>query len=157
MKANSYISKKENRLLLILSFISVVFAFSNFVYQVIDHFTKPKALFDIYDISRGSFLPTFNFLTLFIFIALFKSKRFIISSLLTFISFIIFTYEFYSGGRIILRDDPFPELGLIEQLLLIANYFDYTVFLIVSILLFWQISILLRMLIKTLQREKALP
>jgi len=157
MQTNYYISRREHNLLLILASTSVVFAFSNFAYQLINHFIKPIDSFVLYDISRGSLLPTFNFLTLGIFIALFKSRRFIISSLMTSLSFIIFAYEFYSRVRIILRDDPFPELSLTEQLLMIANYFDYTVFLIVSVLLFWQISILLRMLIKTLQKDEALP
>ncbi|MDQ3321893.1 MAG: hypothetical protein M3525_05590 [Acidobacteriota bacterium] len=38
-----------------------------------------------------------------------------------------------------------------------AGDYDLITLLLVSILLFWQISILLRMLIKTLQKEKALP
>ncbi len=156
MKANKYISESEHKLLLTFAFISFVLAYSNFAYQIVDHFTKPKALFEFYDMKRASFIPLFNFLTLFIFIALFKSKRYTISSLLTLFSFVIFGYEFYRGVKILVYT-PIPELNIIEKLLLIANYFDYIVFLIVSILLFWQISILLRMLVKTLQTKNELP
>ena len=156
MKANNYTSKKEHKLLLIVVFITVILAFSNLTYQIIEHYTNP-ASFGIYDMKRASLLPSFNFLTIFIFVALLKSKRFIVSTLLTFFSFIIFVREFYIAVKLILLYNLFPELSLVEQLLLIANYFDYIVFFIVSILLFWQISILLRMLIKTLQRKNELP
>ncbi len=156
MKANSYIPAKERRLLLILAFISVILAFLSLAYQIIEHYTKPASI-GIYDMKQASLLPWFNFLTLFIFIALLKSKKFIISTLLTLFSFIIFAYEFYSVVRIIILFNPIPELSFVEKLLLIANYFEYINFFLVSILLFWQISILLRMLIKTLQRKTELP
>ncbi len=82
MKANNYISEKEHKFLLIVSFISFILAFSNLLYQIVESFYKPNS-FGLYDISRPSSLPLFNLLTLFIFIALYKSKKFIISFLLT--------------------------------------------------------------------------
>ncbi len=156
MKANSYISAKEHKLLLVLAFISAILAFLALVHQIIENYNKPASI-GIYDMSRASLIPWFNFFTLFIFIALFKSKRFIISSLLTLFSFVIFAYEFYSVVRIIILFNPIAELTFVEKLLLIANYFEYINFFLVLILLFWQISILLRMLIKTLQRKTELP
>lgn len=157
MKANNYISKSEHKLIVIISFVSVVLAFSNLIFQIIEYYTKPTPLFVFYDMMRPNLIPLFNFSTLFIFIALFNSKKYIVSSLLTLLTFIPFAYEFYSGFRIILFYNPQPERNFSELLFLIANRFDYLVFFLVTILLFWQISILLRMLIKTLQKEKALP
>ena len=156
MKANNYISKNEHKLIVIIAFILVALAFSNLAYQIVDYYTNPD-LFEIYDIKRASPLPLFNFLTLFILIALYKTKRFIISFFLTLCCFIIFVRELHRAIEIILIYNPFPELSLVEQLLIIANYFDYIVFFLVSILLFWHISILLRTYIKTLQRANELP
>jgi hypothetical protein len=155
MKANNYISKNEYRLLLIIVFVSFILSLSNLAYQIVEINNKSNP----YGLSEAPARPLllFNFLTLFIFIVLFFSKRFLISSILTLCSFIIFAYEFYSAVKIILLYKPFPELSLIEQFLIIGNYFDYIVFFLVSILLFWQISILLRMLVKTLQKDEALP
>jgi hypothetical protein len=49
------------------------------------------------------------------------------------------------------------KFGLVEQIRFVAHNYDYLAFSFALILLFWQISILLRMLIKTLQRKTELP
>lgn len=171
MKTNNHISKKEFKLLLVVSFITSVIAFSNFTFQVIEKYydsvseqqtelrkqANNEPTFGIYSFERASSIPFLNFLSFFIFIILYKSKRFLVSSLLTLLIFIPLAYEFYRGFRFILFYNPLPERSFSELLFLFANRFDYFVFLFVSILLFWQISILLRMLIKTLQRKAELP
>ncbi len=171
MKANNYISRKKYKLLLITAFLTSVIAFSNFTFQVIEKYNNSvseqqaelrkqandEPIFGIYSFERASSIPFLNFLSFFIFITLYKSKRFIASSILTLLIFMPFAYEFYLGFRFILFYNPFPKHSFTELLFLFANRFDYLVFLLVSILLFWQISILLRMLIKTLQRKTELP
>jgi hypothetical protein len=49
------------------------------------------------------------------------------------------------------------EIGFIKQIGFVADEYDYLAFSFALTLLFWQISILLRMLIKTLQRKTELP
>ena len=104
MKANNHISKKEHKLLLVIAFITFIIAFSNLTYQGIEKYNsfisegqielKKQAnnepIFRMYSFERASSIPFLNFLSLFIFLTLYKSKRFIISSLLTLLIFIPF-------------------------------------------------------------------
>ncbi len=171
MKANNYISRKEHKSLLIVALITVVIAFSNITFQGVEKYNNSvsekqeklekqangQPTFEFYDFVRASSIPFLNLLSFFIFLTLYKSKRFIISSLLTLLIFTPFVYEFYLGFRFILFYNQLPELSFTKLLFSFANCFDYLVFLLISILLFWQISILLRMLIKTLQEKTELP
>lgn len=170
MKTNKHISKKEFKGLLILGLLASVFAFSSLAFTSINAFNESVAeeqmrlgleangysVFEFYSFVRGSFFPLFCILSLFIFVALLKTKIFAVSSLLTLLNFSMFIYEIYLR-RGIFFDESFANFGFIEKLFIIGNIFDYLTFLIVSILLFWQISILLRMLIKTSQRKNVLP
>jgi len=177
MEANNHISKSEHKLLLIVAFMTFVFAFSNFTSQTIQNYNdsvskqqeelKEKAnkandeiSFGLYILGRADLRPFYNlsliFLSLFIFLALKKSKIFLLSSLFTVCSFLIFFAWFVDYNHAINSNETKPPTVL-ERLLIIASIFDYIVFVCVSILLFWQISILLRMLIKTLQRKTELP
>ena len=156
MKANDYISKRERKLLLIFAFATFVFVLSVFIYDAIR----------IDNLSNSPFsgsvvrtLPGLHFLTLFIFIALLKTKRFILSSFLTSFYAVVFIYglsiSYY--GRLLGGEEFSPKVGFYQRLYRQANSFDYLAAFFISILLFWQISILLRMLIKTLQKEQTLP
>lgn len=171
MKANNYISIKEHKLLLTAAFMIFALAFSNLTLQSIDKYNNyvsekqeklerqanKEPTFEFYSFGRKSGIPFLNLISIFIFITLSKSKNYIISFLLVAFTFSFFIYELLHGFRIFLYDNSFPELNLIQRLSLIGNPFDYAVFLLVSILLFWQISILLRILIKTTQRKPELP
>ncbi len=174
MKANKYISKKEHKLLLLVAFTSFVFALSIFSLQGIKDYNDAiskgqnelEQLANLEQIIsfaacggidyRVSFL---HFLTLFIFVALLKTKRFFLSSFLTVFYAAVFIYGLsarYDGSR--LGGEEFsPKVDFLDKVYRAAFDFDYVAALFISILLFWQISILLRMLIKTLQKERALP
>ena len=104
-------------------------------------------------------MPGLHFLTLFIFISLLKTKRFLLSSFLTIFYAIVFIYGLSArfNGRRLGGEEFSPKVDFLKQLYIEANSFDYLAALFISILLFWQISILLRMLIKTLQRKTELP
>ena len=62
----------------------------------------------------------------------------------------------FNGSR--LGGEEFsPKVDFLDQIYFEANSFDYLAAVLISILLFWQISILLRILIKTLQGKSELP
>lgn len=173
MKANKYISKTENILLLIFAFLVFGFVLSVFTSQVISSYNysiseeqselksqadgKPHPRFSGF--NGPNVIPGLHLLTLFIFIALLKTKKFLLSSFLTVFYAIVFIYGLSArfNGRRLGGEEFSPKVDFLKQLYLEADSFDYLVFLFVSILLFWQFSILLRMLIKTLQRKNVLP
>ncbi len=174
MKANNYISKREYKSLLIVSFTAFVFALSIFSLQGIKDYndaiskeqnklerlanTEPIISFAVCG-GIDYRVPFLHFLTLFIFVALLKTKRFILSSFLTIFYAVVFIYGLstrYDGSR--LGGEEFsPKVDFLDKVYRAATDFDYLAALFISILLFWQISILLRMLIKTLQRKTELP
>ena len=178
MKANSYISKREHKLLLAFAFVVFVLAFSSFASHIIESYNNSvsqiqfelkeeatrvntdKVSFGIYSNYGTDWRLSYRFFIvlsfLFTIAALFKTKRFLLPSLFTSLSFFIFLTWFINFNRMINHNETLPP-NFLERLLKIAEPFDYAVFLSVSILLFWQISILLRMLVKTSQKEKALP
>jgi hypothetical protein len=104
-------------------------------------------------------IPLLHFLTLFIFTALYRTRRFILSIFLTIFYAGIFIYGLflrYNGAR--LGGEEFsPQVDFLDKIYHAATDFDYVFAAFISILLFWQISILLRMLIKTTQRKTELP
>ncbi len=173
MKANKYISKREHKFLLIVAFTSFVFASSIFSLQGIKDYNdaiskeqnKLEQLANNEPILSFSAcggmdyrIPFLHFLTLFIFVALLKTKRFLLSSFLTFFYAVVFIYGLsarYNGGR--LGEEFSPKVDFLDQVHRAATDFDYLAALFISILHLWQISILLRMLIKTSQRKTALP
>jgi hypothetical protein len=68
----------------------------------------------------------------------------------------MFVYWFFETRKSLSYDDIAIVEGL-DRIFYNASDIDLAVFFLVSILLFWQISILLRMLIKTLQGKTELP
>ena len=174
MEANKYISKREHKFLLLVAFTSFVFALSIFFLQEIKDYNdaiskeqnKLERLANNEQIISFSAcggmdyrVPFLHSLTLFIFVALLKTKRFLLSSFLTVFYAVVFIYGLsarYDGAR--LGGEEFsPKVDFIEKVYRATTDFDYLAALFISILLFWQISILLRMLIKTLQRKPELP
>ncbi|MBA3334382.1 MAG: hypothetical protein H0T08_02105 [Acidobacteria bacterium] len=159
MKANNYISKTEHKLLLTVAFTAFIFVLTIITLQVVVSYN--------YSVSNNRFsgtndtikIPLFHFLTLFIFIALLKTKRFLLPLFLTVFYAFVFIYGLsvrYNAGRV--GGEEFsPKVAFLDQVYRGADNFDYIAAVFISILLFWQISILLRMLIKTLQRKTELP
>ncbi|MCY7348939.1 MAG: hypothetical protein LH614_22340 [Pyrinomonadaceae bacterium] len=81
------------------------------------------------------------------------------SSFLTIFYAVVFIYGLsarYNGAR--LGGEEFsPQVDFFDQVYRAAGGLDYIAVFFISVLLFWQISILLRMLVKTLQRKPELP
>ncbi|MBA2334885.1 MAG: hypothetical protein M3449_11235 [Acidobacteriota bacterium] len=170
MKANKYISKKEHISLVIFSFAVFSFVFTIntlevarfYNYSVSEKQEKLQSQADgtphiQFSGSSGPHLPAgLHFLTFFIFISLFGTKRYLVSSLLTLFYAIVFIYGLYA--RYAPWGEEFsPKVDFLEKLYRVADTFDYLAAVFISILLFWQISILLRIFIKILQRKKQLP
>jgi hypothetical protein len=173
MKANKYISEKEFKVMLFIAFLTSAFAFAGLTTISVKSYNDrvaekqmeleaeandkaSKISFGIYSFERTRFFPFFCFAALFIFITLLKTKRFFLSAFLTLFNFCIFVYELFLS-RVFLLNTQDSNFSFIERLLLIGNAFYYLTFLLVSILLFWQISILLRMLIKSFPGKIELP
>ena len=158
MNAIKHISKNEHKLLLIVAFASIIFVLSVITFDIIKAFTSYTSKSQFSGQTANTF-PLFHFLTVLILVALVKTKRF----LLPFISTVLYAFAFiyglsarYKGGR--LGGEEFsPKVDFHEQIFRAANEFDYIAAFFISILLFWQISILLRMLIKNSQRKNVLP
>lgn len=174
MKVNPYISIKEKRLLIILASIIFTLTLINLGSIVIEDYNnkvkeKQEKLmreangdkigngidFSICGFPRTNFVPHSRFFSVLIFFILLFETKFIFSSLSTFLGFSAFAYENYSRFQSYFENEiDLPFMKIIE---FIARPLDYFVFLLISALLFWQISILLRMLIKSLQRKPELP
>lgn len=112
--------------------------------------------FGLYSFERVSFIPFACFSSLFLFITFLKTKRFVF--LLTFLSFSMFSYEFFLDCRALFFDEYLSKLTFLEQVSFVrANIFDYLTFLFVSIFFIWQISILFRVFNKPQQYKSFLP
>ena len=173
MKANKYISKREHKFLLITAFMAFMFTLSVVSFQVVKSYTdtvvesqkerknqansEKTIRFSNHGMNYN--FPLFHFLTFFVFALLLITKRFLLSSFLTVCYAVLFIYGLsarYKGAR--LGGEEFsPKVDFLDQVYRAADSLDYIAAFFISILLFWQISILLRMLIKTLQKDEALP
>lgn len=171
MKANPYISIKEKRLLTI--FASIIFSLTliNLGWIAIEDYnnsvkeeeerlariangTNYKMDFKIYGFIRHDYKYEFRFFSLILLPFIFRAKKFIFSTTFTFLSFTALFYEFYLCLKVFLVTS---SMTLDEFITYFAKPLDYLVFLLISLLLFWQISILLRILIQTMQRKPELP
>ncbi len=162
MKANNYISKREHNLLTTFAFTVfvclILFISLSLIEEVI---SQPNAMPKVKLSGDNGLMifPPFHLITFFIFLAILKTKRFLLSFLLTIFYAFIFIYGLsarFKGGQ--LGGEEFsPKVDLHLEIYYAANGYDYFAAFFISILLFWQISILLRMLIKTSQKESVLP
>ncbi len=173
MVANNYVSKREHKLLTTFAFVVFIFVLLFISLSIIQDYnysvaqtqkelqsqadSQPRIKF-----SGGNgltFFPLFHLLTFFIFVALLKTKRFLLPLLLT----VFYTFVFIYGlsarfkGRQLGGEEFSPKVDLHKQLYYAADGYDFFAALFILILLFWQISILLRMLIKISQRKNVLP
>lgn len=173
MWGNNYISKREHKLLTAFAFVVFGFVLLFISLSIIQDYnysvsetqkelmSQANAQSNI-KFSGGNgltFFPLFHLLTFFIFVAVFKTKRFLLPLLLTILYTFLFIYGLsarFKGSQ--LGGEEFsPKVDLHRQLYYAADGYDYFAALFILILLFWQISILLRMLIKTSQRKNILP
>lgn len=173
MKANNYISKREHKLLLIVALAALIFSIvgsASYVKKDSDEraeyyriqaeksannemtFSGPYC----YPDKHPQFLFSIILLLGLTFCSLCFAKKYLLSSSLTFASVLMFVYWF-SNTQKLLSNNESPTIKGLDRLFYKAGDFDIVVCSLVSILLFWQISILLRMLVKTTQKDEALP
>ncbi len=174
MKANKFISREEHKFLLIVAFLTFVFAFASFTFSLIEiHNTfvaeeqkdlqrqANNVILGIYTFVRAPIAPFLTLaetlLSVFTFLSLLKARKFLSSSFFIILSFLIFIFWFVDTRNSIPSLEVPSSVKGCDKILSDANSLDFIVLSLVSILLFWQISILLRMLIKTLQRKTELP
>ncbi|HEX8288824.1 MAG TPA: hypothetical protein VF556_12555 [Pyrinomonadaceae bacterium] len=173
MKANKYISKREHKLILLVAFASFIFSIAGSItYNIKADFARleyyreqeenkaqNKPVFAgpyCFPDQHPEFLFSIILLVGLIFSSLCVTKRYLLSSIFTIASIAMFIFWFIDTRKELVYD----ELGIVkgvDRIFYKAGDFDLAVFFLVSILLFWQISILLRMLIKVLRKESVLP
>ena len=146
MKSNPYLSNKEHRLLKILGLVIFILTFVNLGWIIIEYyinsFRNNGIDFTVYCICRGSFVPGFRIFSILLFPFIFWGRKYIFSTLITFFSFAFFLFENYLSVKSYFANNaPMPFLEFVGY---IAKPLDYFVFLLVSTLLIWQISILFR-------------
>jgi hypothetical protein len=86
--------------------------------------------------------------------------KLIFSAFVIFLLTIFFDWWFFDTQQIIsyaAQNHPNYEFKTFDFILISASIYEVVTLALTNILLFWQISILLRMLIKTSQKENVLP
>jgi hypothetical protein len=165
MKFADFTFSKENKGLLGVAFLTSSISFFISVYLIADSITQAVLKYSQksnVNISGGHIynpLPEilFYLFTFSIFFALWKIKNYIISIFFTFIPFSIFTYEFYIAFQYVELNEFFSGIALMNGFQFIMAIFHLLLLFLLTILLFWQSLILLRMLIKNTQRKNVLP
>lgn len=173
MKVSEYISKRERKLILIVAFAAFIFSIVGSIVYSVKADIKRTEYFREQEENRKQgklsfsgpyctpdrhpqFLSTIILVVGAMFFSICLTKKYILSFLLTITALSRFlSWLIYSRKQ--LFDDVSDFVHGIDRVFYNAGTFDLTVLLILSILFFWQISILLRMLIKTLQRKTELP
>jgi hypothetical protein len=173
MTANNSISTKEHKLLLSITFAAFIFSFAGSISYSIKADLKRSEYFRQQEENRAQnklsfsgpycspdrhpkLLSSIILLVGATFFSLCVTKRYLLSFLFTIASLTRFTYWFVDTKRQF-SDDISGFVKGIDRFFYNAGAFDLAVLLLISIIFFWQISILLRMLIKTLQRKPELP
>jgi hypothetical protein len=176
MKANNYISKiskREHKLLLVVSFAAFVFSIAGFLTYNIKADLAKSEYFREQEINEAENKPVlagpycfpdkhpqFLFSIILLagstFISLYFTQRYLLPFLFTIASLTMFGYWFFDTREALFYAESDFIKG-VDRFFYNAGDFDLAVFFLSSILLFWQISILLRMLIKTTQKENGLP
>ena len=153
MKTNPYISVKEKRLLTITASLIFSFTWINLGLILIESI-KFRGI-DFGEGSHSFYIPMFRSFSLLTFPFVLWFRKLYLSIIFTSLSFLTFSYEVFLNVRAnIISNYLFSNKELLE---IIARPLDHIVFLFISILFFWQISILLRILIQTTQRKPELP
>lgn len=172
MQTKNYVSKREHKFLWIFALIWFAFVLVNFAYETTKSYNYSIYMQQLELVSQANnkidprfsgsapyTIPGLHILSAFVFVSLLKSKRYVISSILTLFYFLIFLYGIvvrFDGMR--LGGEEFsPQFSYFHKLYYGASDFDFLFTFVISILLFWQFSILLRILIKNTQRKNVLP
>lgn len=146
---------KERKLLMLVGFLLFVFALSDNIKVSVDRYNQEieeeqrtlsnrangEISWGVYEFSRPDYLPIARFTALFVFPFLYWSRKFSVSILLTFSSFLIFGFETLWRTRDALNSESHSGEGFVERLFVVMNPLDYLVFLLITLLLVWQASI----------------
>lgn len=110
---------------------------------------------------RPEYSPLFPLLLILlsglVFLSLVRIRKLYLAFFFIDFTFFSFAYWFFNLVKGMIENDGAAGLTRYELFFKFANGFDLIAFICISILFFWQISYLLRMLIKTLQRKNKLP
>jgi hypothetical protein len=166
MSIAGIISEKEHKILLTMALTTLIMAVVSFVSFTIEDYNREVKIQQadlVMEANDGlSFSKDYGtdyrpfhrlqltFLTLFIFLGLLRAKQFLFSIFFTLLSVFIFAMWFFRTNKAI----ELNKLYMAETpyLLRIATYYDYSVFLLILILLCWQLSIFIRMLLRSQQK-----
>ncbi len=173
MISSNYVSKKTRKLLLIVGFALFTFSFISLcAYTIKDQVERDSdEQKQAENAAKG--LPAFSgpycfpdkhsqFLSLNILLAglifgtAFFSKTFLFSAFFSGMLFSRYVYWYYDTQKALSLNELYFPQGL-NHFFYKATIFDLLTLSILSILFFWQISVLLRILIKTIQKEESLP
>jgi hypothetical protein len=174
VKSNRFITIIEHRLLSYAAMTAFIFSVAGLFSNIIDAYNNVVKL-DQHRLARKAYgeIPFFEpcdftggypqyliFLILLLglnYLFIINAKKFLLASLTTLFSVLFFLKWFFDTRNELLALEGIPDIKGLDSFFYKAGNFDLIVFLLVSVLFFWQISILLRILIKTLQRKQALP
>ena len=173
MNVNRFVSNKEHKLLLAIAFAAFIFSIAGSIAYSIKADIKRAEYYKEQEEDKDQNKIVFSgpycfpdrhpqlLLTIVLlvgttFFSLCFAKIYLLSFLLTIASLTKFIYWFIDSRRQ-LFDDVSEFVKGVDRVFYNAGSFDVIVFILVSILFFWQISILLRMLIKTSLRKTDLP
>ena len=173
MTANNFISNKEHKLLLAIAFAAFIFSIAGLITYSIKAGMKRSEYFRQQEENRAQNKPSFSgpycspdrhpqllfsiiLLVGTTFFSLCITKRYLLSFIFTIASLTKFIYWFADSRRQ-LFDDVSEFVKGVDRIFYNAGAFDLAVLFLVSIIFFWQISILFRILIKTLQGKSELP
>jgi hypothetical protein len=105
--------------------------------------------FGIYELHRASSIPFANVLSFFLLLIVYDSRKYLFSTFFTILPLACYSYEMHRGiGMIISFRYDFPDKTIYELILKVASIYDYAVFILLTSLFFWQISIIFRSVIK---------
>ena len=143
MKSNPFISSTEHRKLKVIALLIFILTLINLSLLEIEQLSRPAIDFTISGFYRPNFVYEFRFFAIILFPFIFWAKKYIFPTLIAIFSFASFVYENYLSitTGYFANNAPMPFLEFVGY---IAKPLDYFVFLLVSILLIWQISILWR-------------
>lgn len=173
MKLRRFISRAEHKLLLSIAITSFIFSIAGSVAYSIKDSNERNEYYRKQKENEAQGKPVFAgpycfpdqhpgllfsivLLTGATLFSICFAKKYLFSFLLTAATLSRFVFWFNSTQRELVYDS-YDLLKVTDRFLYKAGDFDLAVLFLLSFLFFWQISILFRMLIKSLQRKSTLP
>jgi hypothetical protein len=166
----TYVSTKKQNWLLNLSFLLSCLLLAGFVYnQIQEHNAQVAEVqrqllaeanggisFSMCVWYHFSWLPVAKVFLFFLLPINYYSKKYTISSLLTITSILVFILDFISHIQGLLANESYDTKSVFEMAFMVASPFDYLIFVLLSVLLFLQLSIIVRFIINRFQSKSFL-